>query len=150
MPKKNITILVLHGPNLNMLGQRNHEHYGAKTLKEINGLLRARAQKFNCKLIINQSNHEGELIDLIQKHSRRCDGILINPAALTHYSIALRDALEDSGLPLIEVHLSNISKRESFRRTSLISDIAIKTIKDLKEQSYIQGLLELIKYIKKQ
>ena len=142
-----MNILVLHGPNLNLLGKRNPSHYGTETLDEINQRLHAAAKERSCSLDIFQSNHEGALIDFIQEHAPRADGILINPAALTHYSIALRDALEDSGLPIVEVHLSDIASREPFRRVSYISGIALATVQGKRGASYTEGLNLLIDHI---
>ena len=105
-------VLVLHGPNLNMLGKRNKAIYGTKTLKEINSLIEDRARELGVQVTIHQSNQEGELVDLVQTHAAQSDSIIVNPGALTHYGLSLRDALEDTGLPIMEVHLSNIHARE--------------------------------------
>jgi 3-dehydroquinate dehydratase-2 len=130
-------ILVLHGPNLNMLGNREPEIYGAVTLSEINGNLAKIAAEAAIKLAHFQSNAEAELIDRIQAASReKIDFIIINPAAYTHTSIALRDALAASGIPFIEVHLSNIFSRESFRQKSYFSDLARGVITGLGPKGY--------------
>lgn len=140
-------ILVLNGPNLNMLGKRDNKLYGTMTLEEINNLLDGQAKKQAVSLTFFQSNHEGELIDKIQQSQDNIDGILINPAALTHYGYSLRDALVDSGLPVVEVHLSDISKRESFRKVNVLEGVVVERIMGLKEKSYLIGLEKLIKYI---
>ncbi|HEV2614649.1 MAG TPA: type II 3-dehydroquinate dehydratase [Gammaproteobacteria bacterium] len=142
-------ILLLNGPNLNLLGKRDMNHYGTLTLKNIEELVIQEALKFNCDVITYQSNHEGYLIDKIQENREICLGIIINPGALTHYSYAIHDALLDTKLPVIEVHLSDISQREAFRKTSVISDICLKTISGKKEVGYIDAvhvLLEDLKY----
>jgi len=143
-------ILVINGPNLNMLGRRDAEHYGAETLPAIGRELNQKAKSLGCQLTFFQSNHEGAIIDFIQENSDRADGILINPAALTHYGYSLHDALLDAGLPVVEVHLSDIEAREEWRKISVISDIAIKQISGLKKQSYILGLEALVKHIKRE
>ncbi len=141
-------VLVINGPNLNMLGRRDPEHYGSETLESIEKLLTAKAQEMDCELAFCQSNHEGALIDFIQKEASLSDGILINPGALTHYGYSLRDALVDSGLPVIEVHLSNIRGREPWRRVSVIVDVAIGQIAGFKSESYSRGLVALTDYIR--
>lgn len=141
-------ILVINGPNLNMLGRRDAEHYGTETLPAIGQALTEKGKALGCELIFFQSNHEGALIDFIQAQSKRADGILINPAALTHYGYSLHDALVDSGLPVVEVHLSDIQNREEWRKVSVISDVAIKQISGLKKQSYILGLEALVEHIR--
>lgn len=142
-------ILVLNGPNLNNLGKRKKELYGMKTLDEINTILKSIAEKYNCELLFFQSNHEGQLIDFIQKETINAQGILINPGALTHYGYSLRDALIDTQLPIVEVHLSNILEREDFRKTDVLDGIVIERVMELKEKSYEIGLTKLIEYIKK-
>ncbi len=140
-------ILVLHGPNLNVLGQRDSSQYGVKTLDEINQELLMIAVKQHITLEIFQSNHEGALIDTIQKSRGVVDGILINPGALTHYGYSLRDALEDSKLPIVEVHLSEITKREAFRKINVLDGIVVDQIVGLKDQSYIKGLIKLLEVL---
>jgi len=141
-------ILVINGPNLNMLGRREREHYGADTLESIEQALTAKGKTLGCELVFFQSNHEGGIIDFIQKEAIEADGILINPGALTHYGYSLHDALVDSGLPVVEVHLSDIHAREKWRRISVIADVAIRQITGLKAQSYLLGLEALVNHVR--
>lgn len=141
-------ILVLHGPNLNLLGEREPEVYGRTTLAEIDTRLREIASKNGVSLESFQSNHEGALVDRIQAARGACQAIVINPGGFTHTSIALRDALVASGLPIVEVHLSNIHAREPFRRTSLVSDIAVGQITGLGPIGYELALLALLDRLK--
>lgn len=134
------TVLVLHGPNLNLLGVREPELYGALTLDQVNERLRALARELGVRIDVFQSNVEGELVNRIQKAAGSAHAILINPAAYTHTSVAIRDALLAVGLPVIEVHLSNIHCREEFRQRSLISDIAVGQITGFGVDSYLLGL----------
>ncbi|MCM8797186.1 MAG: type II 3-dehydroquinate dehydratase [Candidatus Omnitrophica bacterium] len=140
-------ILVIHGPNLSLLGKREPQIYGMVTLKQINAKLKSIAKKKKVSLTIIQSNHEGEIVDAITKASSRYQGVLINPAAYTHTSVAIRDALVASGLPTVEVHLSNIYSREEFRQKSLISPVAKGVILGFGQQSYYLGLETLIEII---
>jgi len=133
-------ILVIHGPNLNMLGSRKTEIYGTKTLAQIDSLLQSKARKLGVELESYQSNHEGYLIDFIQTKAKKAAGIIINPGALTHYGLSLRDALEDASLPVIEVHISNIHAREEFRKHSVIAPIARKQISGRGWKGYILAL----------
>ena len=133
-------ILVIHGPNLNMLGSRKTEIYGTKTLAQIDSLLQSKARKLGVELESYQSNHEGYLIDFIQKKAKKAAGIIINPGALTHYGLSLRDALEDASLPVIEIHISNIHAREEFRKHSVIAPIARKQISGRGWKGYILAL----------
>ncbi len=141
-------ILVLHGPNLNLLGEREPEVYGRTTLAEIDTRLREIASKNGVSLESFQSNHEGALVDRIQAARGACQAIVINPGGFTHTSVALRDALVASGLPVVEVHLSNIHAREPFRRTSLVSDIAVGQITGLGPIGYELALLALLDRLK--
>jgi len=133
-------ILIIHGPNLNMLGQRNTALYGNKTLTQINRLLSKKAAELGAEIAVFQSNSEGALIDFIQAQSSKAAGIIINPGALTHYGLSLRDALEDCRLPVIEVHLSNIYAREDWRAESVIAPIARGQISGLGWWGYIAAL----------
>jgi 3-dehydroquinate dehydratase-2 len=137
-------ILVIHGPNLNRLGQRDVSIYGEQSLEQINKELEDRAKGLGAELIIFQSNSEGQLIDFLQARSPQADGIIINPAALTHYGYSLRDALADAALPTIEVHLSNIYAREKWRACSVISPVARGQISGLGWQGYLFALDALV------
>ena len=141
-------ILVINGPNLNMLGKRDPQHYGAQTLDSIEKELSQRAQELDCELAFFQSNHEGEIIDFIQRETPGASGILINPGALTHYGYSLHDALADCGLPVVEVHLSNIFAREDWRRQSVIADITTGQITGFRGESYSLGLLALVNHLR--
>lgn len=141
-------ILVLHGPNLNLLGKREPDIYGTLSLDDINAALEALGAEFECRLGFFQSNSEGELIDAIQQAPADYDGILINPAAYTHTSIALRDAFAAVGLPFVEVHLSNIHRREPFRHTSYLAPLALGQITGFGLDSYLLGLRALFNHIK--
>jgi 3-dehydroquinate dehydratase-2 len=140
-------ILVIHGPNLDLLGQREPDIYGRTTLKEINSALRKIAAKRKTALEIKQSNHEGEIVDLIGKAKNKYCAILINPAAYTHTSVAIRDAISSCGIIAVEVHLSNIYSREEFRHKSLISPVAKGTILGFGPNSYYLGLNALLDLI---
>ena len=133
-------IMVIHGPNLNMLGKREVAIYGSQTLEEIDRLLEKRAQELGVELVTFQSNSEGSLIDFIQRQASSVQGIIINPGALTHYGLSLRDALAGVGLPLIEVHLSNIYAREEWRAKSVIAPIAKGQISGLGWRGYLAAL----------
>jgi len=133
-------ILVIHGPNLNLLGKREPQVYGTTTLAQINHSLKGWAKKKKVRLVIAQSNHEGEIVDLICRSKGTFAGILINPAAYTHTSVAIRDALAAAQVPAVEVHLSNIYTREEFRHKSLISPVAKGTIMGFGPKSYLLGL----------
>lgn len=136
--------LVLHGPNLNLLGKREPEIYGQQTLADIDAELRAVARGLSVELDSFQSNHEGALIDRIQAAMGQASGILINPGGLTHTSVALRDALVATRLPVVEVHLSNVFARESFRHHSFVSPIAVGIISGLGAAGYRYGLDALV------
>jgi len=144
---KVVRILVLHGPNLNLLGRREPEVYGHRTLAEIDAELESWAKERGVELDCLQSNHEGELIDRIQASMGEVAGILINPAGLTHSSVALRDALAATGLPVVEVHLSNIAAREPFRSHSFVSPIALGVVSGLGAAGYRLGLEGLLGHL---
>ena len=132
--------LVINGPNLNNLGRRDASHYGATTLAQIEEALDERASALGVDVEFFQSNHEGEIVDFIQRLTGESDGIVINAGALTHYGLSMRDALTDSRLPIVEVHLSNIHARDEFRRHSVIADIAVGQIAGLGWRGYIYAL----------
>ena len=132
--------LLINGPNLNTLGKRQPHIYGTLTLREIEARVAERAAQRGAEIRSFQSNHEGALIDFIQAEAEEAQGIIINPGALTHYSLALRDALEDCGLPFIEVHLSDIHAREPFRRHSVMADIAAGQISGQGWEGYLRAL----------
>ena len=140
--------LVLHGPNLNLLGKREPQVYGTLSLDDINNSLGKLAVELGCSLLSLQSNSEGELINAIQGAAVDCDGILINPAAYTHTSIAIRDALSAVGLPCVEVHLSNIHSRETFRHKSLTAPVVIGQVCGFGSDSYLLGLRALFSHVK--
>jgi len=140
-------ILILHGPNLNLLGSREPDHYGAATLDDITAELERIAAARSAMLEHFQSNHEGQLVDRIQEAASRCAGVLINPAAYTHTSIAIRDAFSATRLPFVEVHLSNVHAREPFRHHSKLADLAIGQVVGFGPASYYLGLQGLIRYL---
>lgn len=139
-----LKILIIHGPNLDLLGKREPEIYGRVTLGEINQGLRRLAESRHASLKIMQSNHEGRIVEAIGKARNKFAGLLINPAGYTHTSVAIRDAISASGMATVEVHLSNIYSREEFRRKSLISPVAKGTVLGFGPESYYLGLAALI------
>lgn len=150
MPSDALSILVVHGPNLNLLGTREPEVYGRVSLDEIDARLEAAGKEAGCRVECCQSNHEGVLIDRIQDARSWASGILINPAGLTHSSVSLRDALVASELPVVEVHLSNVFAREPFRRHSYVSDVAVGVISGFGPDGYRLGLEALIAHLTRQ
>lgn len=141
-------ILLINGPNLNLLGRRDKSIYGSKALPDIVSLLESTAREMDAEVLAFQSNSEGELIDFLQLEAPHAQGIIINPGALTHYGLSLRDALADTGLPVVEVHLSNIHAREEWRSKSVIASIALGQISGLGWRSYRAALETLIAQLK--
>ncbi len=143
-PPNAMKLLLINGPNLNMLGEREPEIYGSLTLADIVSKVEARASELGAEIVAFQSNLEGEIIDFIQKEAASADGAIINAASLTHYSIGLRDAIVGTSMPVVEVHISNIYAREEFRHHSVIADVAIGQISGLGWRGYIAALDALI------
>ncbi len=141
-------ILLIHGPNLNLLGVREPGVYGTETLETVNAAVLALAGDLGVEVEIVQSNHEGAIIDAIHAARTQADGILINPGAFTHTSIAIRDALAGVGLPAVEVHLSNVHAREAFRHHSVTAPVCIGTLAGFGRNSYLLGLRGLVEHIK--
>ena len=140
-------ILVIHGPNLNMLGMREPDIYGHQTLEEIDAAMQAQAERLELYIETFQSNHEGDMVDKIQQAHDSFHGIIINPAAYTHTSVALRDALLAVKIPFVEVHLSAVAAREPFRQVSYFSDIAMGVISGFQGESYMLALQAIINQI---
>ncbi|MDD2392848.1 MAG: type II 3-dehydroquinate dehydratase [Eubacteriales bacterium] len=145
-----LTLLLINGPNLNMLGKRDPKQYGTFTLADVEKTCSDKALSRGYELITYQSNHEGDIIDRIHSAMIECDGIVINPGALTHYSYAIRDAIELCGLPVVEVHISDISSREGFRRISVVEDVCISQVKGFGIDSYTKGIDILCDTIERQ
>ena len=145
-------IIVINGPNLNMLGKREPEIYGSLTLEDIESFLASRAEVADgdVNLSFFQSNSEGDIVTAIQDARGKFDGVIINPAAYTHTSVAIRDAILSAGLPVVEVHLSNIYRREDFRRKSFVSGVSVGVVSGFGAESYYLGLLGLMEHIKKE
>lgn len=144
-----LSILVLHGPNLNLLGQREPEIYGSLTLDDINSLLVEKGRSLSASICAVQSNHEGTLVDAIHDALFKHQGIIINAGAYTHTSVALRDAISGINIPTVEVHLSNIYRREEFRHHSYIASVAIGQISGFGAKSYLLGLQALVYHLRK-
>lgn len=142
-------ILVIHGPNLNLLGDRESNFYGTNTLEEINQQIKKLARELNCQVEFLQSNHEGVIVDTIGSSKGKVDAIVINPAAFTHTSVAIRDAVLGVKIPTIEVHLSNIYNREEFRAKSLIAPAAVGQISGFGVNSYLLALRVAVTLVKK-
>ncbi len=140
-------ILLLHGPNLNRLGTRDPAIYGTLTLRQLEKHVATCAATHGYVVLAHQSNHEGDLIDILQKQANHCAGIIINPGALAHYSYALYDALLDTGRPAIEVHLSNIKKREPFRKLSVTANACLTMICGQKEKGYTNAVQQLVEHL---
>jgi 3-dehydroquinate dehydratase-2 len=141
-------IIVLNGPNLNLLGERDPGHYGSKTLDDINSGIASLAAELSVEVAFFQSNHEGDLIDRIHAERNSCDGIIINPGALTHYSYAIRDALDAVRIPVVEVHLSDIYSREEWRRTSVIEPVVWLSIVGKGPDGYLEALRRLVEHLR--
>jgi 3-dehydroquinate dehydratase-2 len=140
-------VFLINGPNLNLLGNREPEVYGNMTLRGVEAMLRKEARARGVKLGSFQSNHEGRIIDVIQRlPRRRFGGLIINPGALTHYSYAIRDAIKAVGIPTVEVHLSDIEKREEFRKTTVIREVCLGQVKGMGSRGYVEALEMLLSH----
>ena len=140
-------ILLINGANLNMLGQREPEKYGNVTLEDIEQSVIERGKELGAEVDVWQNNHEGEIVDKIQSAKGIYDGILINAGGYTHTSVVIRDAIAATGVPTVEIHMTNIHAREDFRHTSLLSGVCIAQVVGFKEQSYLLALEGLVKYL---
>lgn len=137
-------ILIVNGPNLNLLGEREPEVYGHETLTDVNDWIAAQPSSAGHELTFYQSNHEGQIIDFLHAHRRSADGVVINPGGLTHYSVALRDAIAGCQLPTIEVHISDIHAREPFRQVSMVKDVCVAQISGHGKQGYVEAIELLV------
>ena len=142
-----MNFLVINGPNLNLLGEREPEIYGSESLNDVNQWLISKAYEVNTKINLEffQSNHEGQIIDFMQSHRKIAKGCVINPGGLTHYSIALRDAISACQIPTVEVHISDVHAREDFRKKSVVTDVCVAQISGQGKQGYLQGIETLSK-----
>jgi len=145
---KKINIIIIHGPNLNLLGNREPDLYGTFTLKEINKKIKEFARSKSVKIKTFQSNHEGRIIDCIQKAGKKYKSIIINPGAYTHYSYAIRDAVAAVSIPVVEVHLTDIHNREKFRKTSVIAPVCLDQITGLGVNSYLKGIERIVEEVR--
>lgn len=143
-----MNVLLINGPNLNMLGQRDESLYGSMKIADIVKKIKVMSVELGVQLDYYQSNHEGGLVDHIQSSSPESDGIIINPGALTHYGLSLRDALLDAQLPVIEVHLSNIHAREEYRRMSVVTSLSVGQVAGLGWKGYIYALEAMVEYLR--
>jgi 3-dehydroquinate dehydratase-2 len=146
--RDNISILIINGPNLNRLGLREPEIYGESTLEDIEDILREEGDKLGVTLSFFQSNNEGSIVDAIQQATGKYDGIIINPGAYAHYSIAIRDAITGEKIPVVEVHISNIYKREEFRKNSVIAPVSIGQISGFGIYGYVLALYGIVNYLR--
>lgn len=143
-----LRIFIIHGPNLNLLGHRDPAQYGTLTLDKVNRAIRKKARELKVEVRILQTNHEGKIIDTLQRRRKWADGFILNPGAYTHYSYAIRDAIESSGVPVVEVHLSNIYEREEFRRISVIEPVCLHQVVGKKVESYLEGMTFLVQHLR--
>jgi len=141
-------VFIIHGPNLNLLGSRDPEQYGTLTLDKVNTSIRKKARELNLETRIIQTNHEGRIIDLLHRRRKWADGMIINPGAFTHYSYAIRDAIEGIQIPVVEAHLSNIYEREDFRSVSVTKDACLAQFYGKKVDSYLEALEYLSNHLK--
>jgi len=144
-----LKVLIIHGPNLNLLGRRETDIYGTTDLRTINGKILKKAKSLKINVEFYQSNHEGDIVDMIGQADKKFDAVVINPAAYTHTSVAIRDAIGTLDIPVIEVHLTNIYAREEFRQKSLISPVAKGVISGFGVDSYLMGLEAAVSMLKK-
>ncbi|MGM8214091.1 type II 3-dehydroquinate dehydratase [Bacillaceae bacterium W0354] len=142
-------VLLLNGPNLNLLDQRRSDHYGQVSLEEIENELKEYLNQYNIELTSFQSNHEGELIDRLHEANNECVGVIFNPGAYTHTSVALHDAIEAIRIPVVEVHISNIHNRESFRSHSFIAPVSIGQVSGFGPLSYLTAAFGLVQYLER-
>ncbi len=141
-------ILIINGPNLNLLGEREPEVYGSDSLADVNKWIKEHQSSIEHDIKFYQSNHEGQIIDMIQGHRKSVDGLVINPGGLTHYSIALRDAIAGCQIPTVEVHISDIHAREEFRKKSVIKDVCLQQISGLGKQGYLDAIKVFVSHHK--